>query len=146
MIERRTAGAPADGARDGINRGESRQERPPGAAQPARKRPRLGTLHPWQESGLAKIRGFGEALDRQIICFPDNRTMQTRLPRRVFALWVLVSRPRANRERTGAELRLHGQRGVIISRLQPARLRLLGRRVVWDMPLAAHAPASGIHF
>src|SRR6478735_6383719 len=40
---------------------------PPGAAAPARKRLALGTLHPWQESGLAKIRGFGEARDRQII-------------------------------------------------------------------------------
>src|SRR4051794_36024769 len=36
---------------------------PPGAAAPARKRLAWSALHPWQESGLAKIRGFGEALD-----------------------------------------------------------------------------------
>src|SRR5215211_388620 len=31
------------------------------AAQPTRKRLALGALHPWQESGLAKISEFGEA-------------------------------------------------------------------------------------
>src|SRR4051812_45696577 len=42
------------------------------AAQPARKRLALGALRPWQESGLAKIRGFGEARYRQIDELPGQ--------------------------------------------------------------------------
>src|SRR5690242_6487753 len=53
------------------------------AAQPARKLLAPSTLRPWQELGLAKIRGFGEALGRQTNELPRNRTMQTRLSRRV---------------------------------------------------------------
>src|SRR4051794_41888545 len=72
--------------------------------------------------------------------------MQTRLPRRV--LLFQGSGVMASREsgRARAELRLYGERGAIISRLQPARLRLSRRRDVWDVPLAAHSAASGIHF
>src|SRR4051812_15546331 len=39
----------------------------------------LGRTLPVHAKGLAKIRGFGEALDRQTESFPGNRTMQTRL-------------------------------------------------------------------
>src|SRR3954452_19899691 len=43
-----------------------------GAAAPARKRLTSGALYRCTPKGLAKIRGFGEALDRQISCFRET--------------------------------------------------------------------------
>src|SRR3954470_279117 len=66
------------------------------AAQPARKRLTLGALRRCTPKGLAKIGEVGEALDRQINELLRPRPdMQTRLPRRVFALWVSLSRSSA---------------------------------------------------
>src|SRR4051812_18537179 len=68
---------------------------PPGvAAQPARKWLILGTPCRCTPKGLAKIRGFGEARYRQISLLPGNRTMQTRLPRRVLLYGCLSRGPR----------------------------------------------------
>src|SRR4051795_7832122 len=64
------------------------------AAQPARKRLTLGALCRCTPKGLAKIGGFGKSLDCYSEIFPGLQPVwQTRLSRRVFALWVLGSRP-----------------------------------------------------
>ena len=49
-----------------------------------------------KQLGLAKFGEVGEARVCQDRDFPASPDMQTRPSRRVFALWVLVSRPRAN--------------------------------------------------
>jgi hypothetical protein len=75
------------------------------AAQPARKRLARSALHPWQESGLAKIRGFGEARCRQTSELPGNRTMQDPPLRRVLlfqGLGVSASRKRDARTENSA--------------------------------------------
>jgi hypothetical protein len=56
-------------------------------AAEAARRERLcqGAIHPWQETGLALIRGLGEAGDCQIYSFPVRRIMQDPPLRRVFA-------------------------------------------------------------
>src|SRR4051794_7607552 len=100
---------------------------PPGAAAPARKRLALGTLLPRQESGLAKIHGFGEADRRQTEQLPGNRTMQTRPSRRGFALRVLGYRPRENRDRTRRIARTWRACPIIASPSTQQALRLVRR-------------------
>src|SRR4051794_3740821 len=65
-----------------------------GAAAPARKRLAQGKLHPWQESGLAKIGKVGEALDRQIIASRPRPDYADPPSEAGFCLWVLGRGPR----------------------------------------------------